>query len=154
MINIKYCIFLVFPSLMLNGFSQEIIKPLDFVGDDSISFNTNIKIKEAVAFEKVKIVLEDVISDTRCPKNLRCDNIGEAIVLLKIYLDGKFLKDIKVSIDGEGYIFESRNMIYRIKDYKIYMSKLYPLPKANKKINKQLYNADFFVRKVYDFDED
>lgn len=72
-----------------------------------------------------------------------------AIILMKIYDNGHFMKNKKVSVDGEGYIFDSKNLIYELERYKIYISELYPRPvKKSSDILKE-YNADFFVKAVH-----
>lgn len=143
----KYFIFLIFFINSPNFFAQKTVKSLGFT-NDSISINVNIKIKEAISFQGFEIVLEKIISDSRCPKTIKCDKIGEALILMKIYYNNTFVENKIVSVDEDGYIFES-NLIKKINQYKIYVSGLYPYPEKENAISKEEYNADFFVKRVY-----
>nr|WP_321243110.1 hypothetical protein [uncultured Psychroserpens sp.] len=129
-------------------FAQKTIKPLDFTYD-SIPINTNIKIHDAVSFKNVVITFEKVLIDSRCPKDVNCVRAGEAKILLSIIEDGVFLKNKEVTIDAEGYIFASTNMCYRMKNYDIYITELYPYPKSKEKTKEASYNANFFVMRNY-----
>ncbi|MFT5242518.1 MAG: hypothetical protein ACJA1H_000992 [Glaciecola sp.] len=129
-------------------FAQKTIKPLGFT-EDSISINTNIKLHDAVSFKNVVITFEEVLIDSRCPKEANCVRAGEAKILLSIFEDGVFLKKKEVTIDAEGYVFKNTNMFYKMKNYEIYATELYPYPQAKEKTKEESYNANFFVMRNY-----
>lgn len=128
--------------------SQNKIVPLGFT-EDSISVNVNIKIKDAISFQNLLVTFEDVLSDARCPKDSHCKTIGNAKMLLTIYKDGQMLQKKEITIDGEGYIFENKNLIFKTEKYKIFASELYPRPSLSQEIPKESYNANFFVMRYY-----
>nr|WP_321221184.1 hypothetical protein [uncultured Psychroserpens sp.] len=129
-------------------YAQKTIKPLGF-NKDSISIVTNIKFNNAVTFEDLIITFEKVLVDSRCPKDAQCVRAGEAEVLISIYKNGVFLDNKIVIIDGEGYIFKKNNMFYKLNNYELYLSALFPHPKTDEKIKDENYNVDFFVKKNY-----
>jgi hypothetical protein len=68
---------------------------------DSIPVTSIIKIDMANVVQIDKnfaIELVEVLSDSRCPKNVQCIRAGEAIVLVNIYKGGKIERQEKLVI--------------------------------------------------------
>ena len=68
---------------------------------DSIPVTSIIKIDVANMIqldENLSIELVEVLSDSRCPKNVQCIRAGEAIVLVNIYKEGKVERQEKLVI--------------------------------------------------------
>ena len=71
---------------------------------------------EFFSLEEVSIVFKEVISDSRCPKQVTCIWAGEAKVLLEIYKNGKFLEKRIISSEGGNSIqqFSAGGILYNI----------------------------------------
>lgn len=68
---------------------------------DSIPVTSIIKIDVANMIqldENLSIELVEVLSDSRCPKNVQCIRAGEAIVLVNIYKEGTVERQEKLVI--------------------------------------------------------
>jgi len=68
---------------------------------DSISVTSIVKIDVASKVqidEGFEIELVEVLSDSRCPKNVQCIRAGEAIILVNIYKKGKVVRQEKLMI--------------------------------------------------------
>ncbi|MEP6261403.1 MAG: hypothetical protein ABJ092_07480 [Gillisia sp.] len=85
---------------------------------------------------KVSVVFKEVISDSRCPKQVTCIWDGEAKVLLGIYENGKFLENRIVSSTAANSVqqFTAAGMIYNISGIQ-----LLPYPEVHSKKIKPEY---------------
>ena len=86
--------------------------------------------------DEVSIVFKEVISDSRCPKQVTCIWAGEAKVLLEIYENGKFLENRIISSAGENSIqqFSAAGILYNISGFQ-----LLPYPEVHSKKIKPEY---------------
>lgn len=90
MIKILFTAIIICSSLFSNAQKQ-----------DSIPVTSIIKIDVANMIqldENLSIELVEVLSDSRCPKNVQCIRAGEAIVLVNIYKEGKVERQEKLVI--------------------------------------------------------
>ena len=86
--------------------------------------------------DEVSIFFKEVISDSRCPKQVTCIWAGEAKVLLEIYENGKFLENRIISSAGENSIqqFSAAGILYNITGFQ-----LLPYPEVHSKKIKPEY---------------
>jgi hypothetical protein len=95
---------------------------------DSMSITKVVGLQEKVDYKNFQVKFKKVITDSRCPKTVMCVRAGEADVLVAIYKNGTFIEDKKIRIDASGYVMESNNLAFDVKDFKIYGFALTPYP--------------------------
>lgn len=94
---------------------------------------------ENLAIEDVSIKFVDVISDSRCPKNVQCIWAGEIKFLVTISKTGQLIEKKEVIFSGAGTINEKDHLLYASKDLRILALGIKPYPKTPDKI----LNADY-----------
>lgn len=89
------------------GFSQE--------EKEVTVFNTALKKGEMFFFGDNSVQFQQVISDSRCPKEVTCVWAGEAKVLVHIYEKGKFKNECILTVGGGNFPFDLLgNQIYSL----------------------------------------
>ena len=83
---------------------------------------------DTIQFEDVSIEFVELISDSRCPKNVQCIRAGEAEVLVAIYRNGKFSHDKKLVFDASGLVNQSQMQLFNSEYLNIQGLDLYPYP--------------------------
>lgn len=87
---------------------------------ETFSLNTPAELKYGQCLRdysnKVNICFHGVISDSRCPENTECDEVGEAVVQLSFYTDKNenftfTLKSGESYTTSNGYIIKFTNLL-------------------------------------------
>ncbi|PHS03730.1 MAG: hypothetical protein COA88_15150 [Kordia sp.] len=114
---------------------------------DSILVTSIVKIEVANRVqidENLAIELVEVLSDSRCPKNVQCIRAGEAIILVNIYKNGKIEQQEKLTIYPTS-IQKNVLLILSSKLTKTTAISLYPYPNGVDKIELSNYCLELTV---------
>ncbi|MDG5490574.1 hypothetical protein [Psychroserpens sp. SPM9] len=109
---------------------------------DSLSVSSIIGLNEKTNYKDYQVKFKNVISDSRCPKEVMCIRAGEAKVRLALYKNGAFISDKIIIIDASGYVIEDNNLAFNADDFKIYGMALTPYPKTTAAIPKKEYHLE------------
>lgn len=66
-------------------------------------FSSALQMGEKLDFGAGSIKFKKVVSDSRCPRNVTCIWAGEAVVLVEVFKNGIFQKEMKLTV-GEGEV--------------------------------------------------
>ena len=120
----KY-ILLFFLTISLSAYSQSTITELNF--------------GEIAHFDDVSVEFVEIISDSRCPKNVQCFRAGEAKVLVAIYKNGKFTHEKTLIFDASGLVLEKNVQLISSENLYIKGLALYPYPSGGKIVDEKYY---------------
>jgi len=95
-------------------------------------------------FDDVSIEFVELISDSRCPKDVSCFRAGEAEVLVAIYKGGTFSHEKKLIFDASGLVLEKNVQLFSSENLYIKGLALYPYPTGTK-INDDRYYLDLQI---------
>jgi hypothetical protein len=109
---------------------------------DSLSVSSFISFQKKVDFENYQIEFKNVVSDSRCPKDVMCIRAGEAKVLLSIFKNGAYIEDKEITIDANGYVMEENNLAFITNDFKIFGMNLKPYPTSKASISETDYEIE------------
>ena len=107
---------------------------------------TDVFLGETVAIENVDVEFVELVSDSRCPKEVNCIRAGEAIILVNVYENGTFLEQRKLMFYSSGISNEDKNALIANGNINISGLNLEPYPRGLDKIRKEDY---LLVLKVY-----
>jgi hypothetical protein len=115
------------------------------VQEENTIFNSVLQGGEQLEFGDKSIRFKEVISDSRCPKDVTCVWAGEAKVLIEIFEKGKLLNEKLVVINPYGIDeiplqFSAGGGIYSITAFK-----LFPYPSTASKKDKMNYTLEMQV---------
>ncbi|HZJ35679.1 MAG TPA: hypothetical protein VFD29_03560 [Gillisia sp.] len=115
------------------------------VQEENRIFNSVLQAGEQLEFGDKSIRFKEVISDSRCPKDVTCIWAGEAKVLIEIFEKGKLINEKLVVIDPNitdeiPLPFSSGDGIYSISVFR-----LFPHPSAASKKNTMHYSMELKV---------
>lgn len=97
-----------------------------------LSFESLLSPGEFFSFENKSIRFKEVISDSRCPKDVTCIWAGEAKVLVEVFENGKQLEEKIISLkEGANFTFSFGDSDSR---YSLNDLELYPYPTSKHKI--------------------
>lgn len=113
---------------------------------DSLSYTKLLKLSQTADFEKIRVKFNNVIEDSRCPKNVTCIRAGEAIIEILVYKNEKLIRVEKLIIDASGFVADANNLIYSFGDIKIYGFGLYPYPHTEYTIKNEDYRLEVGLR--------
>jgi len=110
-----------------------------------IIFNSVLKGGEQIKFGKKSILFKEVISDSRCPKDVTCIWAGEAKVMLELFEDGKLVSEKSVVINTN--IIDEIPLEFSVggKIYCITGFKLFPYPSSASKEDEINYTLEMQV---------
>lgn len=79
-------------------------------------YSSTLQIGEMLNLGNRSLKFKNVVSDSRCPKDVTCIWAGEAIVSVEVYEDGKCIEEklIVVTPSNISLKFTSGNMMYSI----------------------------------------
>jgi hypothetical protein len=109
---------------------------------DSLSISSFISFQKKVDFENYQIKFKNVVSDSRCPKDVMCIRAGEAKVLLSIFKNGTYIEDKEITIDASGYVMEENNLAFTTDDFRIFGMNLKPYPQTKDGVSKTNYEIE------------
>ncbi|CAM2862441.1 hypothetical protein [Flavobacterium frigoris] len=97
--------------------------------------------KKCLKNKGTKLILKEVLSDSRCPEGVQCIWAGEAKVVVSVYEGKKFVKDEELVISGKNeQINKDWFMSYLPFSQKNIKSiNIVPYPKEGVKINPKEY---------------
>jgi hypothetical protein len=107
------------------GFSQNEIADL-YVGD-------------VIDIENVSIEFVELISDSRCPKNVNCIRAGEAEVLVAVYRNGTFSHEKVLTFYANGMVKKDNMQLFASDELLVEGLLLHPYPKGLTKIRDEDY---------------
>jgi len=109
-------------------------------------FNTVLQDGEQLEFGDKSIRFKEVISDSRCPKDVTCVWAGEAKVLIEVFEKGKLINEKLVVINP--YILDEIPLQFSAGDgiYSITAFKLFPYPSTASKKDTMDYTLEMQVR--------
>jgi len=115
------------------------------VQEENRIFNSVLQGGEQLEFGDKSIRFKEVISDSRCPKDVTCVWAGEAKVLIEIFEKGKRINDKIVvintyAIDEIPLQFSAGGGIYSITAFK-----LFPYPSTTSKNDTMHYTLEMQV---------
>ncbi len=131
--------------LFLFGFLICSISLTAQVQEENRIFNSVLQGGEQLEFGDKSIRFKEVISDSRCPKDVTCIWAGEAKVLIEIFEKGKRINDKIVvintyAIDEIPLQFSARGGIFSITAFK-----LFPYPSTASKNDTMHYTLEMQV---------
>jgi hypothetical protein len=132
----KLLFILLIPAIV---WSQNIQK-----ANDSTIVVSKLNYKKSISIEDIHLKFEEVVSDSRCPKDVQCVWAGEAKVLIEIYQNGNIDKK-EIKIDINGVLDDTSNLVYSSNDIKVYATGLYPYPITSKKGDLEMYYLEISV---------
>ncbi len=100
---------------------------------------------EIIHFDDVSIEFVELISDSRCPKNVNCIRAGEAKVLVAIYKNGKFTQEKTLVFHASGVVNVIQMQLFNSDYLNIQGLALYPYPKGVGKIVDDKYYLDLRI---------
>jgi len=108
-------------------------------------FNSVLQSGEQLEFGDKSIRFKEVISDSRCPKDVTCVWAGEAKVLIEIFENGKLINEKQVVINPYTLVeiplqFSAGGGIYSITAFK-----LFPYPSTTSKNDTMHYTLEMQV---------
>jgi len=108
-------------------------------------FNTVLQDGEQLEFGDKSIRFKEVISDSRCPKDVTCVWAGEAKVLIEVFEKGKLINEKLVVINP--YILDEIPLQFSAGGgiYSITAFKLFPYPSTASKKNTLDYTLEMQV---------
>jgi len=83
---------------------------------------------ETVSIEDISINFVDVISDSRCPKNVSCIWAGEVKILIAISKEGQLIEKKEVVFSGAGVVNEKDHLLYTSNNLRILCLGILPYP--------------------------
>lgn len=108
-------------------------------------YSSSLSVGEVLNLNKRSIVFKNVVSDSRCPKDVTCVWAGEAKVTVEIYEDGNTMgeKIIVINSSNIPVEFSLSNVIYSIRGIS-----LTPYPSVNKEGMPKNYVLQMSVRET------
>jgi hypothetical protein len=106
-----------------------------------------IQIKMGTSFihEGITIQFEDVITDSRCPKDVTCIWAGEVVVLISIFKNKKKIEQKKLALSPSGQRQDFLGNVYSSEAFKITGFNVLPYPNTKEPINKKEYCLEIQV---------
>ena len=106
------------------------------------SYSAVMQQGELLNFGNRSLKFKDVISDSRCPKNVTCIWAGEAKVLVEIFENGRFLEEKILLVNSKN---STLNFLSEAVAYSISGIDLMPYPTVQSKNNKPVYSLEMRV---------
>lgn len=129
----KFLVFVVALFLTTNVFSQL---------EASIA---SLGFGDIAHFEDVSVEFVELISDSRCPKNVQCIRAGEAEVLVAVYKNGKFSHEKKLVFHASGVVNQEQLQLFNSEYLNIQGLALHPYPFGVGKIIDENYYLDLQI---------
>lgn len=105
---------------------------------DVVNFRGDLNTGEVFSMDNTSLTFLEVISDSRCPRQVTCIWPGEAKVLVGITQNGKYTEK-EIVISGTGTPFLD------IQNFDIDVFKLTPYPETAKKIAPAEYQINYSI---------
>lgn len=118
---------------------------------DSIStkwHSSVLEIGEQLEFGDKAIKFKELISDSRCPKDVTCIWAGEAKILVEMYQKGKLHGEEIIVIQGGGNISDSLNELFSESAFSLSGLVLHPYPSAVTAVEPSEYRLTLEVKET------
>lgn len=106
---------------------------------NSASGQMQLKIGEFIEHNEITIKFNDVLSDSRCPKDAHCIWAGEVVVLVTILKNGKKLEQKKLTLNSTSQLQNITGNLYTTNTFKVTGFTVFPYPHTKAKIDKKEY---------------
>lgn len=128
-------------------FSNSIVAQEDEKPVDKNIYSSILQKGELFNFGNKSIKFLEVISDSRCPKEVTCVWAGEAKLLLGVFEDGKFIKEMLVTQSPSGIAYNIP-LNFSLEEITYFISglELYPYPSTAETIPQGEYSLKIFVK--------
>jgi hypothetical protein len=133
----KFLFILLIPAIVFSQKTQ--------TANDSTILVSKLNYKKSISLEDIHLKFEEVLSDSRCPKDVECVWAGEAKILIEIYQNGHIDIRKEIIIDVKGILNDASNLIYASNNIKVYATGLYPYPMTSKKKDFETYYLEISV---------
>lgn len=130
----KYFFLFVFLTISFSFMAQETT--------EIRSYSAVMQQGELLNFGNRSLKFKDVISDSRCPRNVTCIWAGEAKVLVEIFENGRFLEEKILLVNSKN---STLNFLSEAVAYSISGIDLMPYPTVQSKNNKPVYSLEMMV---------
>ena len=97
---------------------------------------------QLVDFGNRSMKFKEVVSDSRCPKDVTCIWAGEAKVLVQIFENGKFLEEKILLVNSKS---STLNFLYEAVEYSFSGIDLFPYPTVQSKNTNPVYSLEMNV---------
>lgn len=95
---------------------------------------------ETYTLDQAELVFVDVLSDSRCPKDVTCVWAGQAVALVEVYKDQVLIERKEVVFEPGKITNLNLKTLYSFKDLRVLANNLLPYPeKSQEKIKKEAY---------------
>lgn len=125
------CTFLIFSFSLMGQESSE-----------TRSYSAALQKGELLNFGSRSLRFKEVISDSRCPKNVTCIWAGEAKVLVELFENGKFLEERMLLVNSKN---SSLSFLSEAVAYSISGIDLMPYPTVQSKNTEPAYSLKMRV---------
>lgn len=115
---------------------------------DTKRYSSVLEIGEQLEFGGKAIKFKELISDSRCPKEVTCIWAGEAKILVEIYQEGKLRGEKIVVVTGGGNTSFSLNDLFPESSFSLSGLALTPYPKATTSVEPSEYKLALEVKEV------
>ena len=100
-------------------------------------YNAGIGIGQEFNLGNRQVLFKDVLSDSRCPREVTCIWAGNATVLLQIYSGGELVEEKEVVVPASG-----SSSLFMTGELSVEAIALLPYPEANSNTK----NRDYFIK--------
>ena len=107
---------------------------------------TKIAEGEQTTFEGITLKFINVLSDSRCPKDVNCIRAGEAIIAVEIYEGSKKVSEKTIQFEG-NWMLQASKILFENDQVQIIGKNLTPYPTSKTKVNERDYYLVFKVVK-------
>ena len=94
----------------------------------------------------VELKFVEVVSDSRCPKNVTCVWAGEVVVLVDVYKDGKKVEQKKLTFNSSSQLQNQFANLFASEDLNISAYNVSPYPVYGEKIKSGNYYIQLEVK--------
>jgi len=121
-----------------------LLSSIPLIAQDASQVNTELYklvFNESVSIKNIRLEFESISPDSRCPKEVNCIRAGEAITVLKVYVDNNFKKELQLTFYPHG-ISEKLTGILKEENIVIKNLQLFPYPK----VDGRQVNSNYFLQ--------
>ena len=107
---------------------------------------TKIKMGQLTPFGNTMLKLKQVTNDSRCPEGTQCIWAGEVSVIVGMYDNGKFVKDINITFSPKDVTKNKPYLLFETEDSKYFATGMTPYPKEGSKIEPKEYAMEISIK--------
>ncbi len=137
----KSTLFIIALLLSVVGVAQDSSK----VKVETPKIVSKLQLGKLMHFDTVDIKFVEVVTDSRCPKNVSCVWAGEATVLIDIFKDGEKIEQKKLTFDSSSRLQSQIANIFASEGLNIGGLDLSPYPVYGEKLEDKDYYIQLMV---------